>query len=94
MRTGQQGGGLIVTVALGGWLSGQWIISDLSLPQWHPGYFLPTVAGGFLAAGSSAELGYGQLARVLFGYGAICWFVLGSILLQRLLKQKSGLVPT
>ena len=39
---------LVATIALGGWLIGQWIVADLTLQQWHPGYFLPTVAGGYL----------------------------------------------
>lgn len=72
---------LVATVALGGWLTGEWILSDTRLGQWHPGYFLPTVAAGFLAAQGSAELGYHDLAQLMFGYGLICWFVLGSILL-------------
>lgn len=84
---------LVATVLVGGWLSGQWILSDLALAQWHPGYFLPTVAGGLLAAGSSATLGYDSLARVMFGYGMICWLVLGSILLQRLFTQPQLPVP-
>jgi tellurite resistance protein len=81
------------TVLLGGWLTGQWILSELTLAQWHPGYFLPTVAGGLLASAASAELGYASLARVMFGYGAICWLVLGSILLQRLFTQPRLPVP-
>jgi len=89
--------GLTTTVAFGGWISGQWILSDLNLSQWHPGYFLPTVAGGLLAAASSAQLGYRPLAEFMFGYGVICWLVLGSILLQRLFTQPllpKALVPT
>ena len=84
---------LVATVLVGGWLSGEWILSDATLAQWHPGYFLPTVAGGLLAAGSSATLGYASLARVMFGYGSICWLVLGSILLQRLFTQPRLPVP-
>jgi tellurite resistance protein len=83
---------LVLTVGVGGWLSGEWILSDISLAQWHPGYFLPTVAGGFLAASSSAQLGYHSIALLMFGYGAICWVVLGSILLARLFTQP--LLPT
>jgi tellurite resistance protein len=88
---------LVLTVGAGGWLSGEWILSDISLVQWHPGYFLPTVAGGFLAAASSAQLGYHNLALLMFGYGAICWVVLGSILLARLFTQPrlpTPLLPT
>jgi tellurite resistance protein len=89
--------GLIGTVVVGGWLSGQWILSDLTLSQWHPGYFLPTVAGGLLAATGSAQLGYGDLARLMFGYGLVCWVVLGSVILLRLFTQPrlpTPLLPT
>ena len=53
----------------------------------HPGYFLPTVAGGLVAAGGAAEVGQRRLAEVVFGLGLICWIVLGSILLARLLVR-------
>ena len=85
------------TVALGGYLIGQWIVSDLSLEQWHPGYFLPTVAGGYLSAGACGTLGYEQLGTVMFGYGTVSWLVLGSILLQRMFTQPrlaAPLLPT
>jgi len=76
--------GLVLTVVIGGWLSGEWIVADLQLAQWHPGYFLPTVAGGLIAAGGSAALGYRTIAMVMFGWGMVCWLVLGSIILLRL----------
>lgn len=79
-------------VPLGGWLYGQWIIADIRLVQWHPGYFLPTVAGGYLASACSASLSYGQLATVMFGYGTVSWLVLGSILLGRLFTEP--MLPT
>jgi len=37
---------LLLTVAAGGWLTGQWIAGHLDQDSAHPGYFLPTVAGG------------------------------------------------
>jgi tellurite resistance protein len=89
--------GLIFTVLLGGWLTGGWILQDISLAQWHPGYFLPTVAGGLVAAGGSAALGYDSLAMLMFGYGAVSWLVLGSILMLRLFTQpalSTPLIPT
>jgi tellurite resistance protein len=89
--------GLVATLLIGGWLSGEWILADVTLPQWHPGYFLPTAAGGFIASTGCTELGYAQLGRFMFGYGAICWLVLGSILLQRLFTQPAlptPLLPT
>ncbi|MFJ6708116.1 MULTISPECIES: TDT family transporter [unclassified Streptomyces] len=88
---------LVLTVLLGGWLTSLWIRSDTRLEQWHPGYFLPTVAGGLIASGCSAILGWNTLAHVMFGYGLICWFVLGSILLLRLFTQPAlptALLPT
>jgi tellurite resistance protein len=75
---------LALTVAIGGWLSGEWIIADLQLAQWHPGYFLPTVGGGLIGAGGSAALGHHRLAMAMFGYGLICWLILGAIVLLRL----------
>ena len=75
---------LVLTVAVGGVLSGIWITADLQLAQWHPGYFLPTVGGGLIAAGGCAALGHRTLAMVMFGYGVICWLILGTIVLLRL----------
>jgi tellurite resistance protein len=89
--------GLVATVLIGALLSGQWILSDAELKQWHPGYFLPTVAGGLLASGTAASLGFPTLGWLMFGYGVVCWLVLGSILLLRLFTQPRlplGLIPT
>ncbi|MET1005242.1 MAG: hypothetical protein ABWX96_06820 [Propionibacteriaceae bacterium] len=87
----------LVSVALvvlfGGWMSGQWIVQETPLERWHPGYFLPTVAGPLIAAGGCASLGYDGLARLLFGYGAICWLVLGSIILARLFTRPLPPIP-
>lgn len=92
---------LLLTVALnvvyGGWLSGQWIVQDTPLERWHPGYFLPTVAGPLLAANGCANLGFDGLARLLLGYGLICWLTLGAIILARLFTRPAlptPLVPT
>lgn len=79
--------GLVLTVALGGWISAAWITSDTQLAQWHPGYLLPTGAGGLIAAGGSAALGWTTLSHLMFGYGLMSWIVLGSILLTRLFTQ-------
>jgi tellurite resistance protein len=75
---------LAFTVAIGGWLTAAWIIADLQLAQWHPGYFLPTVGGGLIGSGGSAALGHRTLAMALFGYGLICWLILGAIIFLRL----------
>jgi tellurite resistance protein len=76
--------GLMLTVALGGWLAGQWLVADMKLAQWHPGYYLPTVGGGLIGAGGSAALGHHTLAMALYGYGVICWLILGAVISLRL----------
>jgi tellurite resistance protein len=89
--------GLVLTVGLGGWLTAQWILTPVALDRWHPGYFLPTAAGGLLAATGSAALGYAQLAHVMLGVGLVSWMVLGSILLLRLCTRPrlpGPLLPT
>jgi tellurite resistance protein len=78
---------LVLTVLLGAWFTGQWIYGPVELDKFHPGYFLPTVAGGLLASATAAEVGQRLLAQVMLGYGVICWFVLGSIILGRLLMR-------
>ncbi|UQX87093.1 hypothetical protein M6D93_12350 [Jatrophihabitans telluris] len=88
---------MALTVTLGGWLTGQWIYRPLIIDDLHPGYFLPTVAGGLLAAISAATIGQRQLAETMFGSGLICWFVLGSIILNRLITRPlppPALLPT
>jgi hypothetical protein len=37
---------LIATLLVGGFLTGEWIVAPLDHDTAHPGYFLPTVAGG------------------------------------------------
>ena len=37
---------LAVTTGIGGWLTGQWMTGGIDPDSVHPGYFLPTAAGG------------------------------------------------
>lgn len=88
---------VVATVLLAGWFTGQWIYRPLALATVHPGYFLPSVAGGFVASASAALVGQHGLARVLFGLGLVSWIVLGSIVLGRLVlgpPLPSALTPT
>jgi tellurite resistance protein len=89
--------GVVVTVILAGWLVGQWIYRPLDLAKIHPGYFLPSVAGGFVAAAALAQVGQHGLAVTLFGLGAVSWLVIGSIVLGRLIAGPPlppPLIPT
>jgi tellurite resistance protein len=74
-----------------------WITGDGDIRRWHPGYFLPTAAGGLLAGGASAALGFTTLSRVLFGLGITTFVVLASIISFRLYVVPSlppPLLPT
>ncbi|MGV9852064.1 SLAC1 family transporter [Streptomyces sp. NPDC003442] len=88
---------LVLTVLFGGWLTGQWVCRDMELDRMHPGYFLPTVAGGLVSCASAARVGQTRLAEVMFGLGMICWFILGSMITGRLFHRPrlpAPLLPT
>jgi tellurite resistance protein len=87
----------VATVLLGGFLTGQWVVGDLDPGKAHPGYFLPTVAGGLVASGSLAQVQLRDAAEATFGIGMLCWLLLGSLILNRLFFTKAlpiPLVPT
>jgi tellurite resistance protein len=84
-------------VALGSWFIGHWMYQPMSFDQLHPGYFLPTVAGGLLASAAATACGYTRLGHLLFGSGVIFWLILGSMILSRLLFMRTlpvALTPT
>jgi tellurite resistance protein len=86
-----------IAVLFGGWITGQWIVTHLEADTVHPGYFLPTVAGSFVAADSAAHLGMIGLGWVSFGIGLISWFTMGAIIMNRLMLRPSlppALTPT
>jgi tellurite resistance protein len=88
---------LAATLALGAWLMGNWIITDLDPESAHPGYFLPTVAGGLIGAFTTAGVQLQTLAQLSFGIGMVSWFLLGSIVLNRLFFRRllpAALLPT
>lgn len=88
---------LVLTVLLGGWFTGQWMISGPDIDRIHPGYFLPTVAGGLIASDGATLVGQHRLGQLMFGYGVICWLVVGSIILARLFTRPmlpKPLIPT
>jgi len=85
------------TALLGGWLTGAWIVAPRAIDQLHPGYFLPTVAGGLVGAQGAAACGLAGLGWLSFGVGIVCWLVLSSIVLGRLLTRPglpAALIPT
>lgn len=90
-------GAAAAVTALGSWLSAGWLLGGAGLAVLHPGYLLPTVAAGLLAAGPLATVGYPAAAMVMFGLGLVCWAFLGSIIFVRLVAHPLmpvGLRPT
>jgi tellurite resistance protein len=88
---------LVLTVVLGGCITGQWIITKIDEDANHPGYFLPTVAGPLVGAACAVPVGLHDVAEGAFGTGVISWLILGSILLRRLFFRPSlpqPLIPT
>jgi tellurite resistance protein len=88
---------LIATVLYGGWVTGQWFVVDLDRSKLHPGYFLPTVAGGLLGGELAGDIGLYALGWLSFGIGIVCWLMLGSLIINRLFftdRLPAALVPT
>jgi tellurite resistance protein len=88
---------LAVTAVTGGMLTGQWIAAGVDRDAFHPGYFLPTVAGGLVGAKAAADVGLRAAGEASFGVGIICWILIGSLTLGRLTYRRSlpsPLVPT
>jgi tellurite resistance protein len=76
-----------VTISIGGWLIGQWLSGGLDQDRVHPGYLLPTVAGGLVGATAAADVRLRALAEASFGIGMGCWLLLGSAVWARLLLR-------
>ena len=88
---------VVATVVLGGWLTGQWIVGEIDQTATHPGYFLPTVAGGLVTSYAAAEVQLKTVAEAMFGIGLLCWLLLGSLVLNRLFFSRAlppALMPT
>ena len=66
------------------WLTTQWMTRPLPVEAVHGGYFLPTVAAGYVSAGASASIGNVPVAIAAFGMGTFFWIVLFVIILARL----------
>jgi tellurite resistance protein len=78
---------LALTVALGGWLTGRWMLGGIPPAAYHPGYLVPTVAGGLVGGDAAAAVHLHAVAAASFGTGVISWLVLGSTVFGRLFFQ-------
>jgi len=85
------------TIVIGGWLTGQWMAGRLDPDAMHPGYFLPTVAGGLVGAVVAAGVRLPAVAEASFGIGIGAWVLLGPPIWTRLFFRPmlpAALVPT
>jgi tellurite resistance protein len=88
---------VVVSAAFAGWMLAHWIDGNLRMENVHGGYFLPTVAGGFIAAGSLAHVGLPALGYCAFAVGMFFWLVIGTLILTRMAVHQelpAPLVPT
>ena len=88
---------LAAATLFGGWTMGQLRVAGMNEERLHSGYFLPTVAGGLIAASGAALAGLPQLGWVCFGVGVLSWVMLSSVILGRLISRSrppAPLVPT
>ena len=64
-----------------------WLRSSLPGEALHPGYFLPVVAGPFIACIGLDSVGLPVIAAGAFGVGLFFWLVLGTIITGRLMTR-------
>ena len=65
-------------------LLAHWLTAPLDHNALHPGYFLPLVAGPFIASIGLASVGDRMAAVAVFGVGVYFWLLLGAIITGRL----------
>jgi len=88
---------LAITIVLGGWVTGQWIAGDMTADALHPGYYLPTAAGGLVGGTAAAHVHLHALAEASFGIGVVSWLLLSPMMLNRLAVRPMlppPLIPT
>jgi tellurite resistance protein len=65
-------------------LLAHWLRGNLPANDFHPGYLLPTVAGGFIASIGLSVSGWHQAAQSAFGVGVFFWLTIGTLIVNRL----------
>lgn len=82
-----RGAVLVFVLALGvlaAQLVAHWLLGNLPVQTFHPGYFLPTVAGAFIASIGLHASGWHQAAVSAFGVGILFWLIIGTLVFGRL----------
>jgi tellurite resistance protein len=78
---------IVLVVALGVLLAqllSYWLQGNLPVKAFHPGYFLPTAAGGFVCSIGLSLSGWHEASESAFGVGLFFWLVIGTLIFSRL----------
>ena len=89
--------GMAVTAGYAAWILPFWMRGGINLDSVHGGWLLPTVAGGYVASLSAAEVGLHDLAVATFAVGTFFWVVMFVIVVVRMIVRAplpGPLVPT
>lgn len=65
-------------------LLAHWLLGNLPVATFHPGYFLPIGAGPFIASIGLSSSGWHQAAQSAFGVGVFFWISIGTLIFGRL----------
>jgi tellurite resistance protein len=65
-------------------LLAHWLLGNLPVATFHPGYLLPTVAGAFIASIGFSVCGWHRAAMGAFGVGVFFWLTIGTLIFNRL----------
>jgi tellurite resistance protein len=65
-------------------LLAHWLTAPLDQDALHPGYFLPVVAGPFIASIGLMSVGDKKASIAVFGVGTYFWLLLGAVITSRL----------
>jgi tellurite resistance protein len=75
---------IVIAALFAGWLLAQWSQGPFRIEDVHGGYFLPTGAAAFIAAGSAAKVGLHGLGLGAFAVGIFFWIVVSALILARI----------
>ncbi|MFD3440713.1 hypothetical protein ACFWU3_24760 [Streptomyces sp. NPDC058685] len=74
-------------------LFAHWLTGHLTFKQLHPGYFLPLVAGPFIASIGLSSVQAIPAARTSLGVGIFFWVIIGGVITARLITAGPLPVP-
>jgi tellurite resistance protein len=87
LRSPARGAVLVCVAALAvvaAQLLAHWLCGNLPQAAVHPGYFLPAVAGAFIASIGLSFSGWHHASESAFGIGVFFWLIIGALIFGRL----------